>query len=536
MFKVVVVDDEPMICSLIQNLVDWKQLGFGIVGTAYTGIDALEMITALHPDVVISDIRMPGFDGLELIRRTKEGNLDPEFIMISGFRQFEYAQTAMKYGVRYYLLKPIEEDKLVQIMEEIRSTLEERMEEAGYQKSLEKQIADGKDKMKKRFLSSMVYEGSSGMEASSREYVNQEYDTNFSEGLYRAVFVKVDVESGETDYLHAILEHMQQYISEELTFVKEQISIETHSGVISLFNYSAEEEEIVKGAIRRIYEKTAAYLEQFEGFRAAVGVGFRACEFFRSRDCIQSAINAIKYRIRIKEPIIFADDYSFAPYQVGDIVTPAKKQEFLAKAEACDYQSLEEMLYREFRGIRSAVPEYSPVCYFAVFSAYMECLQTLCRDHDYYDDVIKEKYASMNQELDSAVSAEGLLKIILSTLKACLERIGQVRKDHSIKPVRILREYMEVNYKEDISLNRLAEIVNMNPSYVSSVFKKETGKTCSEYLTDVRLQKAKDMLVETGYSIGTIAEETGYHDARYFSKQFSKIVGLKPFEYRKLYS
>ena len=119
MLKVLIADDEKMICSLISQLLDWNALGYEIVGMAYTGVDAYEMIRKEQPDVIISDIRMPGYDGIELIKRTKEAGIEAEFVMISGFKQFEYAQNAMKYGVKYYLLKPIEEDKLQEIAEEI---------------------------------------------------------------------------------------------------------------------------------------------------------------------------------------------------------------------------------------------------------------------------------------------------------------------------------------------------------------------------------------------------------------------------------
>lgn len=123
MLKVVIVDDEKMICSLISQLLDWEELGAKIVGMAYTGTEALEMIQEQRPDIIISDIRMPGYDGLELIKRTKEAGIESEFVMISGFKQFEYAQNAMKYGVKYYLLKPIEEDKLTEIIKEIAENL-----------------------------------------------------------------------------------------------------------------------------------------------------------------------------------------------------------------------------------------------------------------------------------------------------------------------------------------------------------------------------------------------------------------------------
>ena len=120
MLKVLIADDEQMICSLISNLMDWEEMGFEIVGMANTGIDAYNIIVNQHPDVVITDIRMPGYDGIELIKKTDSAGISTVFVMISGFRQFEYAQNAMQYGVKYYILKPIDADELKKVLMEIR--------------------------------------------------------------------------------------------------------------------------------------------------------------------------------------------------------------------------------------------------------------------------------------------------------------------------------------------------------------------------------------------------------------------------------
>lgn len=142
MLKVVIADDEKMICSLISQLLDWKALDIEIVGMAYTGIDAFEMIITKEPDIVISDIRMPGYDGLELIKRIKEAGIEAEFVMISGFKQFEYAQNAMKYGVKYYLLKPIEEEKLLEIIQEIKETIQKKKAHDIYEKELKLEVKE----------------------------------------------------------------------------------------------------------------------------------------------------------------------------------------------------------------------------------------------------------------------------------------------------------------------------------------------------------------------------------------------------------
>ncbi|EIW26972.1 response regulator receiver protein, partial [Pelosinus fermentans A11] len=114
MLKVLIADDEEKICQLIEKLIDWQALDMKLSGVANNGIEALEKIEALSPDVVITDIRMPGYDGLDLVKKTRELNVGVEFVIISGYRHFEYAQTAIKYGVSDYLLKPIKKQELTE--------------------------------------------------------------------------------------------------------------------------------------------------------------------------------------------------------------------------------------------------------------------------------------------------------------------------------------------------------------------------------------------------------------------------------------
>ena len=119
MLRVVIADDEPKVNLLLQKIVNWEALGFEIVGTAQDGIRALELIKKENPDLVMTDIRMPGCDGMELIRQAKEANPDVMFIVVSGYRQFEYARTALKYGVEDYLLKPVKADELTRLLKNI---------------------------------------------------------------------------------------------------------------------------------------------------------------------------------------------------------------------------------------------------------------------------------------------------------------------------------------------------------------------------------------------------------------------------------
>ncbi|MEG2731993.1 MAG: response regulator, partial [Clostridium sp.] len=133
MLKVIVADDEEKICQLIVKLVDWTSLGMEVAAIASNGIEAMEKIISLKPDIVITDIRMPGYDGLELIKRAKSEGINTEFIIISGYRHFEYAQNAIRYGVGDYLLKPIKKDELMDALKRIGERYRERNEQLSFE-------------------------------------------------------------------------------------------------------------------------------------------------------------------------------------------------------------------------------------------------------------------------------------------------------------------------------------------------------------------------------------------------------------------
>lgn len=295
MLKLLIADDEKTICSLIARLLDWNKLGFEIIGMAYTGLDAFEIIKEQQPDVIISDIRMPGYDGIELIKKTKEAQIDAEFVMISGFKQFEYAQNAMKYGVKYYLLKPIEEDKLLEIAQEIRESILNKRAHDTYENNLRLEIKETKDKMKKKFLTSMIW-GENEKDA-DRDSINREYSTRFEEGVFQAAFVKIDTDGEEEESIGSIVKELEKYTHILEKVCKEHITTDMNSGIITLFNYKIEQEALVKKKIEELYENIKRYVDKFKGFSVVIGVGQKMNNFSESSACLKTAVDAIKYRI-----------------------------------------------------------------------------------------------------------------------------------------------------------------------------------------------------------------------------------------------
>lgn len=536
MLKLLIADDEKTICFLIARLLDWKKLGFEIIGMAYTGVDAFEMIKKEQPDVIISDIRMPGYDGIELIKKTKEAQIEAEFVMISGFRQFEYAQNAMKYGVKYYLLKPIEEDKLLEIAQEIREAILDKRAHDTYENNLRLEIKATKDKMKKKFLTSMIWGQDKKEEGADRDSINREYSTRFEEGVFQAAFVKIDTGGEEGESIGSIVKELEKYTGILGKVCKEHITADMNSGIITLFNYKIEQETLVKKKIEELYENIKKYVDRFEGFSVVIGVGQKMNNFSESSLCLKTAVDAIKYRIQIADTgIIYLENYHFDSYNIEAVVTEKNKQGYISKIVSGDIKGAQECVASTLRRIKFSYENYSPILFFDVLIIYVDLLADYCKQHlDNLD--YENSFKKWNVRVDNTKRERQLLSVTEDLIKEIFEYLDEEKKQKDIKPIRIVKEYIESNYMQEISLNQLAELVEMNASYLSSVFKKETGMTYSEYLIQCRVKQASRLLVETGLSVSEIAYRSGYQDARYFSKQFAKQVGLKPSEYRKLYS
>ena len=182
MLRVVLADDENKVILLLQKLIDWESLGYEIVGTANDGLRALELVREEQPDLLITDIRMPGYSGIELIQRAKELQPNLHFIVISGYRKFEYAQNALKYGVEDYLLKPIKQDELTGILLQLKDKL-------GEEAALEFRLKKSGERQQELLMESLA--DASENQQSFMAYADNRFRT--SEGICFAALVRVDM-------------------------------------------------------------------------------------------------------------------------------------------------------------------------------------------------------------------------------------------------------------------------------------------------------------------------------------------------------
>ena len=192
MLKVLIADDERKVCQLIEKLIDWQALDMQVTATAENGIEALERIKEHHPDIVITDIRMPGYDGLDLIRLGQEINPRMEFIIISGYRHFEYAQTAIRYGVNAYILKPIKKDDLTGTLKKLGSKFQKETLQLSYEEQIRQTLKTDEETLRQAFLSDLVCRRSKDRLQLSLEQICREFHFSFFPGCFCMVILKMD--------------------------------------------------------------------------------------------------------------------------------------------------------------------------------------------------------------------------------------------------------------------------------------------------------------------------------------------------------
>ncbi len=535
MMKVVIADDEKNICVLIQKIIDWKSLGLEVVAVAHNAPDAFECIKVHKPDIVITDIRMPGYDGIELIRKFKDVDSGIDFIIISGYKYFEYAHDALRLGVEYYLLKPIDKNELTSALEKIiqkrRFVMQKEMED----EQLKAMASTSRKRMKEHFLTDIMNDNLH--EGMGLAEINEEYQCMFRNGIFRAAFFKIDSVAGDDSEIREMLRLVNDIIEEDLLpHPIEHIHTTTNSGVIVIINYEEDSEASYISHTESAFAIVKRHVDKFYGYQLTVGVGNGVSGIRQVRDSINGAVNSVKCRLKMgMGRIIYENQLQYRPVDMAEILDKRALMEVRNEIEGLDYFMLEETFQRCVEKIRR-IPFYSPVAIYDLCEQLMDAFADIAREMKIDEVSMNEFISSQRAVLDHQTNEENLLLQYLDNFNHFLQKLLMEKKNQSQLPMRMAKAYIRENFARQISLEDVGNAIHMSPAYLSTMFKKEIGINFSDYLINCRIDAAKELLKGTQKSMVEIAGEVGYNDARYFSKIFNKVVGLKPTAYRKLYS
>lgn len=523
MYRVLIVDDEPFVCQLLQKLIRWDALSLRLLGTAEDGFSAWERIREERPDIVITDIRMPGLDGLELVRRTREAQIDANFIIISGHTQFEYAFSAIKYGVEDYLVKPINQEELNEVLGKIcgKRSLLDRNEQR------DALLRTSLDKLRENYLLDLI--GGRRSPAGLAEF-NESCHCAFVPGLFQVIAVRPD---GNAQY-HAPRRELEVILSRAAAAVQKAqdfavVTCIADGFLYCVFNFQPDDRSALAQSYRLIMDELFTVLNLYRNCEVTLGLSDEAAAvpdipalFGHARDAVAERLTLGCNRI-----IPYGE---LPPDDGAPGLSAAERTELLNIVESCCADRLLLFVSRFLAETRSL-----PVRDAARLRKYRALLL------DFFGMMQDAAPAPAAQEaailrLKEFTAPAALHQYISQTMESLFAQYCEQIRTRETRPVADAKAFIEAHLSEDLTLERVAAQVYLNPAYFSILFKNEEGENFSKYITNLRISKAKDYLKQPPYSVAQVSELVGYRDQKHFSKLFKKIVGINPSDYKKLHS
>jgi len=527
MLKVVIADDEARVCRLVQMLADWDALGMEVAGIASNGFEALELVEALMPDILITDIRMPGCDGLELIEKAKLISPNLEITLISGYAQFEYAQTAMRYDVGGYLLKPIKKDALMSTLEKLGKKCRERAASAAIMERLRQESDKSHDLLRNRLLEDLLYKR---IDAPSREQLKSEYGFPVQDGLLQIFILKIDYDS---DIFLSISEDVKNKAEEMLDSAVFSLCFTVAfqfygSAGYGVLNYEPQKRDQIRRALRQCLNQLEAGKFIFGELEFSLAVGKAVDTAEKLPLSLHNAQNAVTERIvegtgRLLEAALPAsqinsrkllDKYNMAMNHTVDTLST---------------EEADKVIY-ELIGEVSRIPS---VRGYELLDLILSAGRTFAVRLNINDD--SGVLGEFEDRCGLCGSVDKLFKCLRDFQRRQLDSLREHHENEAIRPIRIAKQYIHQHFNEPITLEDVCAATGFSISYFSTMFKKETGEGFSKYLSRIRIERAKSLLQDTNLSIAEICNQVGYSDLKHFTSTFKKMTSLNPGQYRKLY-
>ena len=528
MLSVVIADDEKGIVELVKHLINPDIVEVEIVGEAYNGLNAYELILAHRPDVVITDIRMPGLTGIELIERCAGTCPETKFVMISGFQEFAYAQAALQYGAVDYLLKPLKKAALNDTLSRIDRN--KGAEATKKQKVMEdrRDLSNNTGILRKQTLLGLAM----GQTPAQLTAFLEGSVFNQVPGMYCIGIVKLsDMTGGNSsvpkDTVDILMEKTCRCLQDDCLDI--EFCSQTATGVLYL--HYTKDQSSIREKCERLRAELNSDSYRYELLDITVGLGevvLTPQELSRS---YETALLAVRSRIDMGSGFVLQYDER-VHVQPKYVMNPTDKQRLERLLEQMDEYEVCALIHSLFDMWRAA---HRPSA--GLYSLADELLRLVQRELTVnLPDCQVPDCTQSCMAIDNCMSSAALEEICTQYAIHAVRTCCRQKESAVSKPVREICRYLQEHYREQVSLKEMARLVTLSPVYVSSIFKKEKGMSISTYFTQLRIEKAKELLRETPMSIGAIAEAVGYQDTRYFSKLFIKEVGIKPMDYRKFYS
>ena len=535
MLKVFLVEDEVVMRNGIKNNIPWEQEGFEFVGEASDGELAYPLIKREKPDILITDIRMPFMDGLELSRLVKKELPQIKIIILSGYNEFDYAKTAISIGVTDYLLKPISSAKLLEAVKKVGDMIEKEQDNVRLMERYEKEMEENILQEKHKLWGALASNRLSTIELLEK---GQRLGMDFTASAYMVFLLKLMQEGDATGCSDELNRASEKVNSLSGTWKKVLSFDRSPEGWAFLIKGESEAEVLENFAEtkRELLNLVAMYpkVEYFGGLGSIVQrIGDIQNSYKEAARSFSSRFFLDANQIADSADMVSLHNEEDGKIDVSKMLSKKREHELVEKFfKNGTVEEVDSFLDELFQGIGEQNCKSLLYRQYVVMDLFF-CATDFLGNLEIGTEELPEECRDINQIVEKAGNAQSLrhqIGILFS--ETMMLRDGHSKKKYS-KLLEDAKAFIDENYRhDDMSLNMVAAQVNISPSYFSTIFSSEMGQTFVEYLTHVRLEKAKELLMCSNMRTAEIGYEVGYKDSHYFSYIFKKVVGCSPKEYR----
>lgn len=540
MYKLILVDDEEEVRKGILKKIEWENIGFEVVGEAENGIEAMEIAEKNVPDVVITDIKMPFMDGLKLAEQLSTRYPTVKIIVLTGFDEFEYAQKAIKLSIFDYVLKPVSSKELIDILIKLKHQLDKEIAEKEDISVLIKNYNESLPIIKEKFMNSLIINNDSEDEILKK---SANYNIDLKGRGYIVSVISADSKSYDSSINEEsgaistwekgeLLKYAILDISEEIVDKYKLGIIFFHDEKFVIISVSKEQskDEALEKTIT-ILEEIKQTLEKYLKITVTIGVGTYVDNVTYIKNSYKVALSALDYRLVLgSNRIIFIEDIE--PQTENKIIFDEyKERELITSIKAGTEDEINNVLDKLFDYISSSKSSIkdSQVYLMEMLITVLKAAKESNADMENVFGGNMNLFMTLDNMKDIDEIKEWMKEICIKTMKYIIKD----RQDTSKAMVRKAKDYVNNSYYEsDITINKICNYLHISPTYFSFIFKKETKTTFINYLTDIRMESAKELLRTTSMKTFEIAEKIGYSEPNYFSYCFKKKFDMSPSEYR----
>lgn len=525
-YKVILVDDEAEVIDMIEKKIHWNDLGFEVAGSATNGVKALELVEKLQPDVVLTDIKMPYMDGLELSRRLNREYPNIYIMLCTGFDEFEYAKEAVHLEIKEYMLKPVNATEMSESLTNLKHTLDREREEKLNVKKLNDYFQEVLPKLQSNFFISLI-EGR--VEKHDYERFLQAYQVDMKGPLFGCVIFHTS-ENHVPEGMNPLLLSMsvEREIKQRLMDQWNCLEFIYMGNTLLILELDAED-QITQ--ITDACDRFCRWAYRIMGAVVTAGIGTVCDSLYEISLSYERAREAVSYRVLYGTKRAINIGEIVPKEQIKPVQSEESRMQTLFRAiRIGDSTEIERAAHGEMEKLHKNTETMSQynLATMEIVSGFFKFCTDNSLDFNKISGNMQNIYEKVSQMDESSLTAW-----IVQMSETISEKLKCARNSSARRLIVEAQNIVKERYMEaDISLDEICTVLGVSNSYFSSLFKKEAGKSFISYLTDYRMDIAAEMILNTDEKSYTIAEKVGYLDANYFSYVFKKKFGVSPSKYR----